>query len=314
MRFFPLIAVAWLLSSLLPTSAHAQEVYCKPCWHNFGQVQVGDSSDYSIQLWNTGKSPLKINTKSEQGAGFSFGKFVLPVTLQPGASIEVPVVFTPTAKGYISAVLTLNSNAQNSPLSLHVHGNGFEPSATELEVTPATLSFGKVNVGSSATLQATLSAANGAVTISSDQSTSSEFAIIGLNLPVTVAAGQSIPVTIQFTPNASGTATGKAGFISNATDSPTIEQLTGNGVAQGSHSVSLTWQPGDDTAVGYNVFRGIAQGGPYTQINTALDASTNYTDNTVGSGDTYYYVATEVNAEGQESAYSNVAQAVIPNP
>ena len=41
-------------------------------------------------------------------------------------------------------------------------------------------------------LQATLTATNAAVTISSDGSTSSEFAIVGLNLPVTLSAGQSI--------------------------------------------------------------------------------------------------------------------------
>jgi fibronectin type 3 domain-containing protein len=47
-------------------------------------------------------------------------------------------------------------------------------------------------------------------------------------------------------------------------------------------------------------------------INTSLDSSTNYTDYTVVAGDTYYYVATEVNSQGEESGYSNVAQAVIP--
>jgi hypothetical protein len=169
-------------------------------------------------------------------------------------------------------------------------------------------------VGSSASLQATLTASNNAVTISSDQSTSSEFAILGLNLPAMIPAGQSVPVTFQFTPNASGTASAKAGFISNAADSPTVEQLTGTGVAQGSHNVYLSWDPGNGNPVGYNVYRGNAQAGPFQEINTALDASTNYTDYTVVSGATYYYVTTEVNAQGQESAYSNKVQAVIPNP
>jgi fibronectin type 3 domain-containing protein len=63
--------------------------------------------------------------------------------------------------------------------------------------------------------------------------------------------------------------------------------------------------------VGYDVFRGTANGGPYQMIDT-LDASTTYTDGTVVSGTTYYYVVTAVNAEGQQSPYSNVAQAVIP--
>jgi Abnormal spindle-like microcephaly-assoc'd, ASPM-SPD-2-Hydin len=235
------------------------------------------------------------------------------VKIQPGASIQLPVIFTPTAKGWTDGSLTLASNALNSPLNIHVAGTGVS-SGPELGVTPATLSFGNVTVGSSASLQATLTASNAAVTISSDQSTSSEFAILGLNLPVTVPAGKSIPVIIQFTPNASGTASGKAGFISNAVNSPTVEQLTGMGVAKGSHTVDLSWNPGDGNAVGYNVYRGTVSRGPYTMINTSLDSSTNYTDNTVVSGATYYYVATEVNAQGQESAYSNEVKAVIPNP
>jgi hypothetical protein len=194
---------------------------------------------------------------------------------------------------------------------MKVQGTGFYPS--ELGVTPSTLTFGNVTVGSSASLQATLTASNAAVTISSDGSTSSEFAILGLNLPATIQAGQSVQFTIQFTPNASGTASGSAGFTSSAANSPTVEQLTGTGVAQGSHSVALSWEPGSGSSpVGYNVYRASAYAGPFQMINTALDASTNYTDDTVVSGATYYYVTTAVNAEGQESAYSNEVQAVIP--
>ena len=54
-------------------------------------------------------------------------------------------------------------------------------------------------------------------------------------------------------------------------------------------------------------------GGPYTKINSNLDSSPSYTDATVQGGMTYYYAATEVNAEGQESAYSNIAEATIPD-
>jgi hypothetical protein len=197
---------------------------------------------------------------------------------------------------------------------MHVAGTGSNANGPQLGISPASLDFGNVNVGSSASLQATLTASNSAVTISSDQSLSSEFAILGLNLPVTIPAGQSIPVTFQFTPNASGTATSRAGFISNAANSPTVEQLTGTGVAPGSHNVYLSWNPGDGNAVGYNMYRSTVSGGPYQEINTALDSSTNYTDYTVVSGTTYYYAATEVNVQGQESGYSNVVQAVIPNP
>jgi fibronectin type 3 domain-containing protein len=49
-------------------------------------------------------------------------------------------------------------------------------------------------------------------------------------------------------------------------------------------------------------------------INSSLDGSTAYTDNTVVSGQTYYYVATAVDSGSNESAYSGQVQAVIPSP
>jgi fibronectin type 3 domain-containing protein len=65
---------------------------------------------------------------------------------------------------------------------------------------------------------------------------------------------------------------------------------------------------------GYNVYRGSQSGGPYVAVNSALDASTGYTDNSVQAGQTYYYVVTAVDNSGTESVYSNQAQAVIPTP
>lgn len=317
MRAFPLVLIGCLLCCLVlaPAPAMAQQLHCKPCYYGFGKVQIGTSVSYSFQLSNTGSKTLRINSKSIQGASaFSFGKFPLPMSLQPGASVQLPVIFTPMAKGYVYATLLLKSNDPNSPLSLRVHGIGFYPNAAQLAATPASLNFGNVAVGSSASLQVTLTASGTAVTISSDGSNSSEFAIVGLGLPVTIQVGQSLPVTVQFTPNASGSASGNVGFTSNAVNSPTVVPVSGTGVAQQAHNVSLSWQPGDGSAVGYNVYRGTSQSGPFQEINSALDASTNYTDYTVVSGTTYYYVATEVNAQGQESGYSNEVQAVIPNP
>jgi hypothetical protein len=313
MRAFPLVALALLFSWLAPASARAQQLHCKPCNHAFGKVEVGDSVSYSIQLSNTGTKMLKITSKSEQGSEFSFGNFPVPVKLKAGASIELPINFTPTAKGFTQGIITLVSNDPNSPLDIDVRGTGLDAASPELAVTPATLSFGTVTVGSSASLQATLTASDAAVTISSDRSNSSEFAILGLDLPVTIPAGQSLQVTIQFTPATSGKVEAKAGFISNAANTPTVEQMTGTAVAQSSNYVYLSWNAAGDNPAGYNVFRGTVQGGPYQQINTALDASTNYTDNTVVGGTTYYYVTTEVNAQGQESGYSNVAEAAVPN-
>ena len=311
-----LVVVASLLSCLAPAPAWAQQLECNPCSHAFGNVAVGTSSTYSIELTNTGSAALSITYKSRGGSTvFFYGTFTLPIEVQPGASLELPVVFTPHADVDYTGVITLKSTAEDSTLSIDLSGTGVPKGSAvpALGVTPATLNFGSVTVGSSASLQATLTASNAAVTISSDASTSSEFVLSGLTLPATIAAGKSIAVTIQFTPNASGAASGQAGFTSNATSSPTVEQLTGTGVAQSSNYVSLSWTAASGSPVGYNVFRGNAKAGPFEQINTALDASTSYTDDTVVAGTTYYYVTTAVNAAGAESAYSNVAEAVVTN-
>jgi hypothetical protein len=314
MRSFPVVVVAWILLCLGPIAAQGQQIHCYPCRNGFGQVQIGSSVSFNFQLTNVGTKILRIASVGMQGSAFTFGTFATPVKISPGKSVELPVIFTPTARGYTRASISVSSNSPFSPLYLHVAGIGVSAVGPELTVTPSTLSFGNVNVGSSATLQGTLSASNSAVTISSDGSTSSEFAISGIQLPVTIPAGQSLGFKVKFTPNASGGATGQAGFTSNALNSPSVEQLTGTGVAPGSHTVTLTWEPGDGNAVGYNVYRSTVSGGPYQEINVALDASTNYIDSAVVSGTTYYYVVTEVNAAGQESAYSNQTTAVVPSP
>jgi fibronectin type 3 domain-containing protein len=88
--------------------------------------------------------------------------------------------------------------------------------------------------------------------------------------------------------------------------------MTGTGTPPTQHTVDLTWNASNN-AVGYNVYRGTVSGGPYSVI-TSLDGTTAYTDNTVASGQTYYYVATAVDSNSNESGYSNQTQAAIPNP
>lgn len=312
MRVFPRVAIALLLCLLAPLSSWAQQLVCKPCNYNFGKVQVANTADGFFVLKNTGNTTLRITSDSIQGSAFSFAPFKLPVKLRPGASVQLPVNFTPSEPGHADGVITVTSSDPKSPLTMGVAGFGLAQNTRELTVSPAALDFGNVTVGTTASLPVTLTASNGAVTISSDQSNSSEFSITGLTLPVKIRKGTSVQATIQFTPNASGTANALAGFFSNAVDSPTTVQLTGTGVAQGSHDAYLTWDAGDPNAVGYNIYRGNVSGGPYQQINGALDAATNYTDYTVAGGKVYYYVATEVNSQGQESAYSGELKVKIP--
>jgi hypothetical protein len=281
-----------------------------PASLDFGSVKVGSSASLKATL-TAANAAVTVSSRQMTNSEFAIVGLDLPVTIAKGKSVPVTIQFTPTGSGAVSGEAEFTSTAENSPVDQELQGKGVTDSKAQLSVSPASLSFGNVNVGSSASLKAKLTASNAAVTISSDRSTSSEFAIVGLDLPLTVPAGKSIPVTIQFTPSGSGTDPAKVGFISSAADSPTVEPVTGTGIVQNSPSVYLSWD-GVSTAVGYNVYRGTSKTGPFEEINTALDSSTDYTDSTVAAGKTYYYVTTAVNGQGERSGYSNVSEAVIP--
>jgi hypothetical protein len=142
---------------------------------------------------------------------------------------------------------------------------------------------------------------------------SSEFTLSGISLPKTLAAGKSASFTVTFKPQSAGDSSASLSFASSASNSPAVQSLDGTGEAPTQHTVDLTWDSSEG-AIGYNIYRGSASGGPYAILNSTLDSSTAYTDSTVTSGQTYYYVATAVNANQQESGYSTPVQAVIPNP
>lgn len=314
MKSLPRMALVLFVSAWAFSYAGAQQLQCNPCSYDYGQVQVGASKQNTFQLTNTGNKNLTISAKRKSGQDFSFNKFHVPVTLQPGKSIQMLFTFTPSASGRITGTITLVSNALNPKLTINVSGTGATGNRPSLGISPSSLNFGNVTVGSSASLALTLSASNGSVTISAAQVNSSEFTLPGLTLPKTIASGQNLAVTVVFKPKVSGTASANLVLTSDAGNSPNTVPLTGAGVAPKAHSTDLSWNANRDVVIGYNVYRGSAAGGPYTKINPVLDGSTSYTDSTVTGGTTYYYVVAAVDSNNVQGGYSNEVKVVIPTP
>ena len=161
-------------------------------------------------------------------------------------------------------------------------------------------------------LPATLNAIGASVTVASGNSSSSEFTLGGLTFPLTIPAGNSAGFTVTFTPQANGVANATLTFDSDASNSPTIQALTGNGTSPKQHTVNLSWDASLSQVAGYNVYRSTTSGGPYSRINSGLDPSTTYADSAIAGGQSYYYVTTAVNSAGDESGFSNEVQVVIP--
>jgi hypothetical protein len=278
---------------------------------NFGSVQVGHNKTITETITNTGGSDANISQATVTGTGFSVSGINPPLTLTVGQSITFNVVFTPPSAGNDSGNLAITSDASNPTLNIQLSGIGI--AAGQLAVNPTSLSFGNVVVGNNSQQTAQLVASGATVTVSSVNVSNAQFAVSGINFPVIIPAGQGVQFTVTFTPQSTGVKSGTASFTSDASNSPTVLGLSGTGTQPVQHNVLLSWTASTSPNIdGYNIYRGSTSGGPYAKLNSSLNPGVSYTDSTVTSGSTYYYVTTAVDSNSQESGYSNQAQAVIP--
>ena len=280
---------------------------------NLSSSVVGTSVSQVLIISNTGTATLSISQINETGAAFSVSGFSLPVNVNAGQQTTITVAFLPTSAGPASGTISIVSNAATSPISVTLSGTGVAASFT-LGISPASLSFGNITTGTSSAAQSITitNTGNSNVSVSQITLTGAGYTMTGGGAPVTLTPSQMITLFVQFGPNVAGTVNGNISIVSNATGSPATVSLTGTGVAPVQHSAALTWSASSSPVAGYNVYRSTVSGGPYAKINTSLLAALTYTDSTVRSGTTYYYVATAVDSNGIESVFSNQVSATIP--
>ncbi|MBN1788398.1 MAG: carbohydrate-binding protein [Sedimentisphaerales bacterium] len=90
---------------------------------------------------------------------------------------------------------------------------------------------------------------------------------------------------------------------------------TGLSATAGDATVSLDWDDnGEADLAGYDIYRSVTSGSGYVQQNSSLLTSSDYTDNTVVNGVTYYYVVLAVDMSDNESDYSAQVSATPAAP
>jgi hypothetical protein len=259
-------------------------------------VTAGQTASFTVVA--TGTAPLNYQWQKSgvNIAGATAVTYTTPATTTSDNGASFDVVVSNTAGTVTSAAATLTVN----------------PAVLTLGINPTSLSFGNVTTGTSSAAQSVIitDTGNSNVAISQITLTGAGYTMTGGSAPVTLTPSQNITLSVQFSPNVTGTVNGNISIVSNATGSPATVSLTGTGVVQ--HSVALTWNASASAVAGYNVYRGTVSGGPYAKINATLVTPLSYTDSTVQSGTTYYYVTTAVDSSGTESVFSNQVSAVIP--
>ena len=292
----------------VPDSAH---VALSPATVDFGSVPVGVQKTSTVTVTNSRGSNATISQIAASGSGFSVVSMPsLPLVLSAGQSSTVTVGFDPAVAGAASGSISVSLSGTTA-ITETLAGTGV--ASGQLSVSPSAMSFGSVVLGSSQKQTGSLTAGSSGITVSSASWTGAGFSVGGITFPLTVPAGQSIPFTVTFAPQTAGSSAGSVSFVSNATNSPGTETLSGSGL-QPTHKVGLSWNPSTSTVVGYNIYRGVQSGGPYTRLNASIQPSSTYSDASVLSGATYFYVVTSVDSASQESVFSNEIAAVIPTP
>ncbi len=273
---------------------------------SFGSVSLGSTVALPVVLTNSRSWNQTIDSFQVNGSGFSISAPAAPLVLAGGQSVTVNISFSPLSSGLIGGSVFVAGPNINVPLV----GTGVTSVVGKLIVSPTSLNFGNVNVGSSTTQPSSVSATGGSVTISAETNNNPQFQMTGISLPVTIPAGQTLAFDVVFAPTQSGSTSGSLAFASNASNALSTEAVSGSGVAT-QKSVNLSWNASSSSVAGYNVYRGSSIGA-YSKINSSMDPSTTYTDSTIASGATYYYAATAVNSTGQESAYSAAIKVAVP--
>jgi uncharacterized membrane protein len=209
---------------------------------------------------------------------------------------------TPTGTYPITVTGNGGGVQQNTTVTLTVTT---QPSFS-LSASPSSLSVMQESQGTS-TLTVTISGGfNNPVSFSASGVPSGTTATFNpATLPAPGSGSSTMTITVGTTPMGTYpiTVTASGGGIHQTT--PVTLTVTAQ--------VILTWDVSPSQGIaGYNIYRSLTSGGPYTRINSALDPNAAYNDLAVNDGVIYYYVTTAVNTQGQESGYSNESSATVP--
>lgn len=90
--------------------------------HDFGEVPEGPLAETDFEFKNTGKEPITIQ-EAHGSCGCTVPKWPQE-PIMPGKKGVIHVAYTTKGRpGPINKMVTINSNAQQSPMVLHIKGN-----------------------------------------------------------------------------------------------------------------------------------------------------------------------------------------------
>jgi hypothetical protein len=202
----------------------------------FGSVTVGEHASLAVQLTNEGLTTLVVEATSITGPeatefSDSFDE-ASPITLAPGATTAITVRFTPTSTGAKGATLAIEHSGGNTPLQVPLSGSGTAPVLPTLGVSPTSLEFGNVTVGSSAALVVHLTNPGPRpVVLFSATITGNAASQFGASVEpgLSIQPGETLSITVTFTPASNGAKKATLQLGHDGANTPLLVPLSGHG-------------------------------------------------------------------------------------
>jgi Abnormal spindle-like microcephaly-assoc'd, ASPM-SPD-2-Hydin/HYDIN/CFA65/VesB-like, Ig-like domain/IPT/TIG domain/Cep192 domain 4 len=208
----------------------------------FGDVAVGSRGKQNFTITNVGSADLHVSDTTAS-APFSVsgvvGSCIPGAPIAPGDSCVGELDFDPTAPGSATGSMTVTDDAPDSPQVVPLSGTGVSPAVS---VSPASVAFGDVRVGTTATQAVTVTNTGNA-----------DLHISALGVPAipfgigtqtcngaTVPPQQSCVIDVTFHPAQTGPASGTLGIADDAPGGGQSVPLSGTGTEP---AISITPNP-----------------------------------------------------------------------
>lgn len=212
------------IAKISPNSGTA---LASPATVDFGAQLATNPAAVKILIANVGSTDLQINNTAITG-DYSISNNTCTGTLLSAKHCEVNVVFTPAARGTRTGVLTLSSNAPDSPRNIQLTGIGAEPIVS---LNPTSLSLTSPGIGTAGPAKTVVLSNTG-----SDLLSFTSLTIVGTNAAdftendncsSPLGPGTSCNVNLTYKASTANAESASLQFVDNASNSPQTVPLTG---------------------------------------------------------------------------------------
>lgn len=196
---------------------------------NFGAVATSTTSgSQAVTLTNSGGASLTLTSVIASG---DFGQTNdCGGSLAASTTCTITVTFSPVAIGRRDGAITIVDSASGSPHIVRLVGLGTSGTAPGIGFSSTSLDFGgqTASTTSAAKLVTVTNTGTASLIITAVTGTG-DFGVSGAACVTTLAPGGTCVVSVTFTPTTTGIRRGSVAITDNATGSPQVIRLFGNG-------------------------------------------------------------------------------------